>query len=527
MSTAPITINPYDEMPFPSQPLPQSHPDRLAAVARLFGMQPAPVDGCRVLELGCATGGNLIPMADRLPGSQFVGVDNSRAQLQIAERTASLLQLKNLEFKYADIAELGNSLGQFDYIICHGVFSWVSDELQDKILELIRESLAPQGVAYISYNTHPGWYLRLVIREMLCSYAPLETTATARMAKGKSLLQFFERAAERESHTFAKMLKTDCEQLSKQPDGYIYHEYFESDNRPQFFHEFVSHAQKFALQYLGESVVATMFTTSFGAEVENHLQGLAFDLIAGEQHLDIIRNRSFRQSLICHWGVPLVRHLTAERLEGLRFLGRVVPVNPIADLTSRNPEGFQASNGLSFTTAAPILKAAMKALHDRWPKNYSFDELYDAAIKILGVTENPSVLSPHARGGLGQNLVQCLANGMIEINSLPDSFTTTISDRPLASPLARYDAQLGSQVTNRRHELVELDEVTRVVLSYLDGHHDRESLVRELMEAAQRGDVSILIGGIPTTRAEDMLPILRAKLVQSLNTLVTNALLIA
>jgi methyltransferase-like protein/SAM-dependent methyltransferase len=527
MATAPITINPYDEVLFPSQPLSQSHPDRLAAIARLFGMKPAPADRCRVLELGCATGGNLIPMADRLPESQFVGVDYSRAQLQIAERTASLLQLKNLEFKYADIAELGNSLGEFDYVICHGVFSWVPKALQDKILEVIRDALTPQGVAYLSYNTQPGWYLRSVLREMMCSYAPLETTSTARIAKGKALLQFFERAAERESHPYASLLKSECAGIIKQPDGYIFHEYFEPENRPLYFHEFVSHAQQFQLQYVGESLVSSMFTTGLGPEVENQLQGLAFDLIAGEQHLDIIRNRAFRQSLLCRWEVPLIRHLTTNQLEGLRFTARVTAENPAIDLKSRTPEAFQSLNGLRFTTAAPILKAALKALNDRWPQNYTFEELYDAATTILGVAENPSILSPNARDGLAQNLVQFLANGLIEIASLPASFVTTISERPLASPLARYDAQLGANVNNRRHELIELNEATRVVVCYLDGHHDREALVRELMDATKRGDISIMVGGMPTTSQEDMLPILRATLVQSLEMVAGNALLIA
>jgi methyltransferase-like protein/cyclopropane fatty-acyl-phospholipid synthase-like methyltransferase len=490
-------------------------------------MQPALPNSCRVLELGCATGGNIIPMADRLSGSQFVGVDYSRAQLEIAERTAAQVQLKNLEFKHADIAQLGTSLGKFDYILCHGVFSWVSDDLQDKILELIRDSLTPQGVAYISYNTHPGWYLRLTVREMLCSYAPPEDTATVRTAKGRALLQFFERATERESSHYSKLLKAECEMIGKYPDGYIYHEYFESDNRPLFFHQFVAHAQKFALQYVGETQVHSMFTTGCGPETESHLQGLAFDLIAGEQHLDVVRNRAFRQSLLSHWGVPLVRHLTAANLEGLRFTGRFTPTSKIDDLSTREPATFKGPNGVTFNTSAPILKAAMKAINDHWPRNYSFDELHDAALRILGFSANPIAVSPQAREGLGQNLVQCLAHGLIEIHGLPDDFVTTISERPLASRLARYEAQVGGQVTNRRHELSNLDEPTRVVLSFLDGNHDRDSLLRELLEAVNRGDVTIMVGGLPKTKLQETEPILKATLAQSLEMLAENAFLIA
>ena len=189
MSLPGPTINPYDELPFPSQPLPQSHPDRLAAIGRLFGMQPPPVERCRVLELGCATGGNLIPMAEALDDSRFVGIDYSQAQVLAAQHSAAALKLENLELRCADIGDLGDELGSFDYIICHGVFAWVPPALQDKILSICQRSLTPQGIAYISYNTYPGWHLRSVVREVLSEHA-LGASAKDRLARGKGVLEF-------------------------------------------------------------------------------------------------------------------------------------------------------------------------------------------------------------------------------------------------------------------------------------------------------------------------------------------------
>jgi methyltransferase-like protein len=123
--------------------------------------------------------------------------------------------------------------------------------------------------------------------------------------------------------------------------------------------------------------------------------------------------------------------------------------------------------------------------------------------------------------------VQCLAHGLLEIHSIPDGFVTTINERPVASRLAREEARLGNLVTNRRHELVDLNETIRVVLCYLDGNHDREALLRELLEAANRGDLSILVAGLPETKQEDMKLILRAKLAEALEALAANAFLIA
>ena len=70
-------ITPYDAVPYESKSFPQTHPDRLATLGRLFGMNPAPVTHSRVLELGCAGGGNLIPMAFHLPENDFLGIDLS------------------------------------------------------------------------------------------------------------------------------------------------------------------------------------------------------------------------------------------------------------------------------------------------------------------------------------------------------------------------------------------------------------------------------------------------------------------
>ena len=323
MSTTGVTLNPYDEIPFPSQPLPLSHPDHLAALGRLFGMQPPPIDRCRVLELGCATGGNLLPMAERLPDSHFVGIDYSQAQLIEGQRTASQLELHNVELRHADIADLPDDLGPFDYIICHGVFSWVSPALQDKILGICRGALTPQGVAYISYNTFPGWHVRSVIRELLCRHAPADKSSVERIARGKELLDFFSTALEREGTAAAAQLKADIDAVRGQPESYVFHEYFEGENRPEYFHEFIEHASRFGLQYLAEASVATMFASNFGARVEQRLSHLTSDLVSGEQHLDVLRSRAFRQTLLCRDNVPLVRRITPAQLQGLYFSARM------------------------------------------------------------------------------------------------------------------------------------------------------------------------------------------------------------
>src|SRR5262245_10234755 len=123
--------NTYDEMPYDSYPYIQTHPSRLAVIATLFGMNPPAVEKCRVLELGCASGGNLIPMAEMLPASEFVGVDLSGRQIADGQRIVDALGLSNITLRHASILDVDESYGPFDYVICHGVFSWVPDQVRE------------------------------------------------------------------------------------------------------------------------------------------------------------------------------------------------------------------------------------------------------------------------------------------------------------------------------------------------------------------------------------------------------------
>src|SRR5262249_14504487 len=160
-----VSLASYDEVPYDSLPFAESHPDTLATVATLLGMTPAPVTRCRVLELGCAGGGNLIPMAWALPESHFLGIDLSQRQIADGHQAVAAMDLANIELRHASIMDVDSSFGAFDYILAHGVYSWVPAEVQEKTLEICRRNLASQGVAYISFNSYPGWRGLRILRE--------------------------------------------------------------------------------------------------------------------------------------------------------------------------------------------------------------------------------------------------------------------------------------------------------------------------------------------------------------------------
>src|SRR5579872_907571 len=162
-----VPVNPYDEVPYRTLPQKQTHPDRLGAIGKLFGMNPAPVRGCRVLEVGCGNASNLIPMAYALPESQFTGIDLAAEAMAAGQHTVAALKLSNCRLELADICNIGAEYGEFDYIVAHGVYSWVPAHVRDRLLALCAERLAPQGIAYISYNAYPGRHMRQMLREMM------------------------------------------------------------------------------------------------------------------------------------------------------------------------------------------------------------------------------------------------------------------------------------------------------------------------------------------------------------------------
>jgi SAM-dependent methyltransferase len=197
MSTSPSAskiANPYDQIAYPGHPYVQTHPDRLATLAYLHGINPASVEHCRVLELGCGDGANLIPMALQLPGSDFLGIDLASLPIRKGRQQMSDLGLANIRLEEADLMDFPFASGPFDYIIAHGLYSWVSPAVQKKIMEIVQTCLAPQGVAYISYNTLPGGHFRMMLREMMQYHVRKLDSPEKQVTQGASLIQLIGKA---------------------------------------------------------------------------------------------------------------------------------------------------------------------------------------------------------------------------------------------------------------------------------------------------------------------------------------------
>ena len=149
----------YDELTYKSAAFAQSSPYKLEACATLLGINPPPCKNAKVLEIGCSFGGNLIPFAVNNENARVVGIDLSGEQIRRGKEIVKEIGLSNLELIHGDICEF-KSDEKFDYIIAHGVFSWVPDFVKDAILRVVKENLSQNGVAFISYNVYPGWKVK-------------------------------------------------------------------------------------------------------------------------------------------------------------------------------------------------------------------------------------------------------------------------------------------------------------------------------------------------------------------------------
>ncbi len=452
----------YDEMPYEGLAYAASHPETLAVTGRLRGLRFSNLESCRVLELGCAMGGNLIPMAYGLPGGRFVGLDLSGTQIAEGKRRVRALGFSNIELIEADILSASESLGEFDYIICHGVFSWVPETVRQGVLDVIRRLLAPAGIAFVSYNTNPGWALKTVLRDLMQFHVSNSEKTLDRAVSCRELLETLMVGLENNKSLYASMIKGLVHDILPLPDHYIVHEFLETDNQPLYFVDFMKRAQKHQLQFLGELRDFTGLG-SISPAGWARIQEWAPDRIQREQYLDFFLNGTFRKTLLCHESVNLTRGDDPEAFREFRYSSRAQPENPELDVTSDAKGRFLLRTGYVVSTTDPVVKACLLVLYDAWPGAMTFSEIKDAVLKKTGGRLDPDDET------LEKALFRCYQGMMVHLHVLKPRYVVRISDRPVASPVARYKAATGNVVSNLLHEALVLQDIDRRILYLLDG----------------------------------------------------------
>jgi methyltransferase-like protein len=475
----------YDETPYQSFSFPQSHPDRLATIGWLLGMEPAPVDRCRVLELGCASGGNLIPMAASLPDSEFVGIDFSPVQIARGGADVAALGLSNIRLLPMDIMDVSGELGTFDYIIAHGVYSWVPEAVRERLLAICGRQLSPSGIAFVSYNALPGWRMRSVMRDAMTFHTRGIADPGARVAQARAVLNFLAESVKTAGSAYGSELRAEANYLREQRDDYILHDHLEAVNEPEYFHRFVERAAPHGLAYLGDADFATMLGNDLGPQTVQALERLAPDVVRREQLLDFLRARMFRETLLVRKEVAPTRRIPAQRVMRLYVASNARPRREKPDIVSNAVEEFRTPDGSGLSTPSRITKAAMLVLAGRWPMAQSFDDLHAKARALLPASGAPS---GDERDVLASELLRCYGAHVVELHSTPSPFAIDVGERPEGSPVTRLQLQRGLQTTNLRHEHGTFNEDTRRLFLLLDGTRTRKEIADALWQGVPEAD---------------------------------------
>jgi SAM-dependent methyltransferase/methyltransferase-like protein len=471
----------FEQLPYPSLPQPYTHPSHLAALAQLHGLKAPEVDTARVLEIGCASGGNIIALAVRFPKMRIAGFDLTARHIAEGQSRIKHLGLGNIDLRQGDVKELPFKGEAFDYIICHGLYSWVPAGVQDAVLQLTHACLASDGVAAISYNVLPGWHLRRVVRDICLHYSGTSGTPLQRVTKARYALEGIARSANA-SQPYGALLQGEAKRLALQPSAYVLGEFLAGTNEPCTFTEFNRRAEAHGLNFLCEAdldAAARVRVDRGGAGLMANLPAANGDdaVHAAGQALDFSSGRPFRRSLLIHAAnaCRATRTPVADRMSALHVFGQL-------------RRGMsQTGNGVLFVDrfARPVAVQddAGSAVVERIAAAYPCSIAVSNLIENLPATDTRSLLA---------TLLAMVEAGHLSVSARPVAAGRANVERPRVSALNRLESTTGQPwITSLHHAAVAVTPLQAIVLQGLDGAHDRRMLVQSVAAALPRlGDQS-------------------------------------
>lgn len=433
----------------------------------LFGLSPAPAGGCRVLELGCGDGTNLLSMAQTLPDSSFVGVDASAAAIERGSTLAGAAALANVELRVARLEALPDDIGRFDYVVSHGVYSWVLPRARAALLACCSERLGSDGIAYVSYNAYPGGHLRDMAREILRYHVRGIADPDTQLEQAHRLMETI--VTIDEPSPYARALRDQMERILGYSDALLFHDDLAEISTPFYFHEFVEHAAAHGLQFLCEADLSDSRMEGVPGTAAGLFEAVADDPLAREQYMDFFKNRTFRCTLLCRAQLPVARAIADAHLERFAISS---PARPVTQGDTARQKTFATPDGCSVTTSEPAVLAALHALAACWPAALEFPELVRRSI---GETDGPPGL---ATSRLRAILLEACAARVVHLHSTAPPVSQAAGERPLASPLARAQCAVGLPVVSSLlHANARLEgELERQLLPLLDGTRTRRAL---------------------------------------------------
>ncbi|MCA9049368.1 MAG: methyltransferase regulatory domain-containing protein [Planctomycetaceae bacterium] len=495
----------YNVVGYPGAADPVIHPRCVEMMAHMFGLSAAPVSKCRVLELGCADGTNLLPYAEEFPGSEFVGVDLTNDRILEASSRAEKLGLSNIRFRHANVTEVDENWGHFDYIQVPGVFSWATDSERQAILDCCRRNLKPGGAAVISWNVYPGWKQLGMVRDFIRRHVRVFHDALTQISEARRAVDFLARCTPEKSLTW-NVFQDARDRFQKSTDHYIFHDFISEHNQPFYFYEFDEFLRDHGLQFVAEADMTQTAAPGLPLETQQTLRHSKVP--EREQLLDFLVSTTYRRSIVTHRETTLNRRIDYRSIAGCSLALAEIPVPREFDVTSPDLLELKYSAG-SLCTSEPLGKAALRILMNIWPRTIPLNELCTEARRMIPAelqgARGASSDRPDGDIILAQAMLAACAAGLVRAFRTAPTICTVVSEFPRAAGVARLLAvEHPRLIVNRWHQnLTHLTPEERFLLSRLDGTRSVADLCQMPAEVLQSQPVSADRPESPRS-AEDM-----------------------
>jgi SAM-dependent methyltransferase len=485
----------YDEVPYEGQPIPATAPLALSLASRAHGGPVPRLQGARVLELGCGDGANLVPLAFHHPGYELVGVDSSARAIAKAREAAQAAGVQNVRFVEADLAEY-ESEGEVDFVIAHGVYSWIPAATRAAMRRSIRRALSPSGLAYVSFNAQPGWSVRGRVRDALVRSRPRDPSG----ARERVLAL---RAIVGEAETsWQQILAHELELVADAGESYLVHEYLEDVNDAFWLGDLARDFAGDGLRYVADA----SFDRPEGwvhPALRERVRALTDDPVFEEELIDLVAFRQLRCATFARSDAAISARPGADLLDEARVACAAHPLGDPFDLAPGVTERFRGARGAEVESDSPLRKAALLVLAERYPHAFTMDELCDRAAELLrryGIEPDLG-----ERAALKDGLYRLWLHLEAELRLEGARVRTEASPRPIATVLARYEAEHRLVLTTPIHSAVPLEPIDREIVKRLDGSRTEAEVVSDIVLALERGELSL--EGMPSYAERARAPI--------------------
>lgn len=497
-----LIMTSYDSVPYPSYSHTATDPAKLQAIGKLFGVKPPPMATARILEIGCASGGNILPMAEIYPGAGFLGIDLSTQQIAVAERRKDELGLGNITFRAESVLDTDLGDQRFDYIIAHGVYSWVPSDVQRRILKICGTSLSQNGIAYVSYNTLPGWNGVKTVRDMMLFHGANFSDPAQKVTEARNMLAFVAKNIQSSSGPYKQILEQEIKTLQNVDNSYLLHDHLEAVNEPCYFHQFANAAAEYGLIYLGESNLPSMYVGNQADDAVKQL-GALNDPVRQEQYMDFITNRRFRSTLMVRNSVTVKRAIDGDSLTDIRFSPHYRVKTPVHVDAQKDLDQLElvALNNSEITghITGRVQSVAYLELLKAAPKPLLIKEIVHATIETIG---DKSSDAAGVSAAVKDIFVRMIFNGLVSISS-HSVFHGDAGDKPRVLATVRNTAKDNDIVTNVYHAAIKLDSGQRIIIQSMDGTMDLPALVHAAAAHGRKGELTFNLDGNPVLPDDD------------------------